>query len=94
MAAFNRDRLMLMDRDVAAYAAHEQLAATNARPPEEQVAAAAIIFAGMCSRLGLDPQEMHKLGRKLLVRQNYKPKGNAQIEALTAYFETHKRGYL
>lgn len=85
---------MLIDRDVAAVAAHEQIASTNARPPEEQVAAAAIIFAGMCSRFGLDPEETHLLGRKLLTRQNFKPKGNSQIEALTAYFETHKRGHL
>lgn len=91
---FNRDRLMVINRSDAAYAAHEQLASTNARPPEEQIAATAVLFAAHCQRFGLDPEEMHRLGRKLLTPQPFQPKANAQVSALEDYATAINRGHL
>lgn len=91
---FNRDRLMIVNRSDAAYAAHEQLASTNARPPEEQVAATLLLFAAHCQRFSLDPAEMHSLGLKLLTTQPFQPKANAQVAALEAYGTALAKGHL
>lgn len=89
---FNRDIMHLLSRDRAAVVAHEMLASVNALRPEEQAIAAALLFATLTTRFGLDPEEHFHLGRKLLQPQAFHRKGNAQMEALEAYADLQNTG--
>lgn len=89
---FNRDRMHSVPRDRVAVVAHEMLAAVNALSPEEQAAAAGLLFATMCERFGLNPEEHHHLGRRLMTPQAFHRKGNSQIEALEAYIDLLNTG--
>lgn len=82
---FDKDKLMMLSRDRAATVAHEALTHINHLRPEEQMAAIATLFAVYTQRFGLEPSEMHTFGVKLITRQPFMRKGNAQLEALEAF---------
>lgn len=89
---FSRDHMHLITRDRAAVVTHEALAEINALRPEEQAVAAALLFAVLTTRFGLDPEEHFHLGLKLLEPQPFHKKGNSQMEALEAYADLQKTG--
>ena len=62
----NKDALSMVPRRRAADAAHEALFPVQSKPPEVMVAGVALLFATLAARCGLDPEELHALGRKLL----------------------------
>ena len=62
----NRDKLHMVPRAHVAAAAHEALFPVQGLQPELMVAGIALLFAAITQRCGLDPQELHTLGRKIL----------------------------
>lgn len=62
----NKDALAMVPRRRAADAAHEALFPVQSKPPEIMVAGVAVLFAAVAQRCGLDPEELHRLGRKIL----------------------------
>ena len=62
----NKDALSMLPRRRAVDAAHEALFPIQHKWPEEMVAGVALLFAVVCRRCGMDPEDMHRLGLKLL----------------------------
>lgn len=95
---FNRDALFMLPRDRAAQVAHTVLEPINNLPGHEQAAAFAVLFAALCSRFNLEPEELHALGRKMLrdpagdSGQRFHRKGNSMMDALVAYANLQKKG--
>lgn len=64
---FEKHRLAMVHRSKAAQAAHLALFQLQDIPSsEEQVMGVAVLFATLCSRLGVDPQEMHTMAMRVL----------------------------
>jgi len=78
----DRDALMLVNRDVAAACAHEALFPIQSMQPHEIVAGAAVLFAAICSRVGLDPEEVHGIGLRILREEDFHQKTNASLQSL------------
>ena len=93
-APFDRDRLMMLPRDHAAKLVHQMLEPVNNLPPHEQVGAISLLFATFVQRFGIDPEEAHAIGLKMLRPEPFHRKGNAQIEALEAYAGMQHKGHL
>jgi hypothetical protein len=79
---FDRDRLNLVGRDGVATAAFAMLDKVQQEAPELAYASIAVLFAVMSERLGVDPQDGHALGTKLLRPSAFHQKGNAQMDAM------------
>ena len=79
---FDRDRLNLVGRDGVATAAFAMLDKVQNEQPELAYAAIAVLFTVMSERLGVDPQDGHSLGVKLLRPSAFHQKGNAQMDAM------------
>lgn len=62
----DKDRLAMIPRHKAANAAHEALFPIQSKTPEEMVAGAAVLFATICDRCRLDPEEMVRIARRIL----------------------------
>ena len=62
----NKDALSMIPRRRAVNAAHEALFPIQSKWPEEMVAGVALLFAVVCKRCGVDPEDMHRMGLKLL----------------------------
>lgn len=62
----DRDRLHMVPRTLAAKAAHEALFSIQDLRPDVLVAGVAVLFAALVARCGMDPQEMHLLGLRIL----------------------------
>lgn len=79
----DRAALFCASRDDAAYAAHAMLDPVNDRKPVEMVAATALLFATVSERVGMDPEELYSLGRRMLHHHDpHHDKANVQLEAL------------
>lgn len=62
----DRDKLSMVSRAQAAQAAHLALFAIQNERPEVMMGGVAILFAAFIHRCGLDPQEVHHMGMKIL----------------------------
>jgi hypothetical protein len=65
-SGIDRTRLLMLPRNAAADAANLALFQLQDKTPEEQVMGAAVLFATFCEALGLDPQETHAMGLRVL----------------------------
>lgn len=81
----DRDSLGMVDREKAAFAALAALDAIQNLPPHQTVAGVSVLFAALCQRLVLDPEEMHALGRRLLRDQDHHRKENVLIDTLREF---------
>jgi hypothetical protein len=63
---YDRTRLMMLPRNKAADAAHLALFQLQDKPVEEQIMGAAVLFATICNTLGLDPDETHAMGLRVI----------------------------
>lgn len=79
---FSRDRLKLVSRDKAAYAAFAALDRLQQEEPEVAMAAASILFAAWCDRTNSDPHDMHEQGEKMLRAEAFHRKANIQLETI------------
>lgn len=79
---FDRDRLHLVSRDAAAVAAFAMLDKVQNEAPELAYASIAVLFAAMSERLGVDPQDGHTLGRRMLKPDPFHHKANCQMDAM------------
>lgn len=82
MPKIDTDKLYMVSRDAAATVAHKALRPIQERSPHEMVAGVAILFATLCARVSLDPQEMHALGVKMLKDQECHFKTNDALQSL------------
>jgi len=74
---FNKDRLMLLNRDRAMNMAMAILDRTQQETdPEVAFAGQAIMFAAWCKRLNMDPHEAHTIALKMLAPEQFRQKGN------------------
>lgn len=74
---------MMLPRDTAVVAAHNALRPVSTMEPEEMVAGVSVLFAAVCNRVGLDPEDMHKLGMKMMTTpQPHHDKGNKLLQSL------------
>lgn len=78
----DRDRLTMMSRGEAARVAHLALSEIQGEQPELMVLGAAVLFATLCQRCGLDPQEVHHMARKVLTDQDGFKRDNASLQSL------------
>lgn len=78
----DRDKVAMFPRDVAASLAHRALVPLNRLEGEALVVAMAILFAGVCHRVQLDPQEVHALGLKMLRDQPNHRQANDALQSL------------
>lgn len=79
----DRDRLHMVSRDDAATVAHALLNGARNDRGEHLSAGTAVLFAVMVERTQMDPQELYRLGRRILHEPSpHHRKGNAQLEAL------------
>lgn len=80
--ALDRDRLGMFPRDEAVRLAHEALFPINKGDPEAMVAGIGVLFAAVCSRVGLDPQEVHQQSMRRLRDQQHHDKSNKSLQSL------------
>lgn len=78
----SRDALFMLPRDRTVANAHQLLRPVNMLQPEEMVGAIAVLFSAICSRVQLDPEEVHKLGMKLLRDQQHHDKTNKSLQSM------------
>ena len=78
----DRDRLHMLPRDIAIRDAHNLLRPANQLDPEDMVAAIAVLFATVCSRVQIDPEEAHTLGLRMLRDQQHHDKANKLLQSL------------
>lgn len=76
-------QLQMVSRDRVAAVAHALLHGANHERPPELTAGAAVLFAAMAERVGMDPEELYHLGRRILfAADRHHDKPNVQMEAL------------
>lgn len=78
----DKDKLAMVSRGQTAQAAHSALFALQEESPEVMMAGAALLFATLIKRCGLDPQALHHMGLRLLVDQQGYRKDNASLQSL------------
>ena len=88
----DRDRLLMFPRDKAALGAHEALNGINRLENEELVASLAVLFAAVTHRAGLDPQEVHHLGLKMLRDEDFHKKANDALQSLRDFAGIQVKG--
>lgn len=80
---FDRDQLLGVSRDLAMTGAMKLLdKVQNIPEPEIAMAATAIMFAAFCKRTSQSPQDMHQLGMRILMPQQFHEKANLVGEVL------------
>ena len=79
---FDRERYLMLPRDAVAHMAHRALQPLNRMESEPLVAAIAMIFAVLCKRTGMSPQEAHDIALRQLVDEPHHTKANLQVQAL------------
>lgn len=90
---FDRDALYVQTkRNTAADVAHEALFPIQSRPPHEMVAGVAVLFSAICNRVGLDPQDVHGLGMRMLRDEDFHTKTNASLQSLRDFAGIHIAG--
>lgn len=90
--ALDRDHLMMIPRGLAAQRALEALHPIQNGTPHEMVAGVAVLFATLCSRVGLDPEEMHALGLKLLRDEDHHKQTNDALQSLRDFAGIRVKG--
>jgi hypothetical protein len=76
-------QLHMVSRDKVASVAHAMLNGANRERPADLAAGAAILFAVLAERVGMDAYEFYRLGRKILTEPSpHHTKPNVQMEAL------------
>jgi hypothetical protein len=88
----DRDKLMMYPRDRAALEAHDALFPINRLEGEAMVAAISLLFATVTSRCGIDPQEAHALGLKMLRDQDHHRKANDALQSLRDFAGIQVKG--
>lgn len=78
----DKDKLAMFPRDDAVTNAHLALRPLNALAPEAMVAGIAVLFAAVCSRVGLDPQDMHTMALRMLKHEQHHDKANMSLQSL------------
>ena len=78
----DRDKLSMVPREAGIEAAYEALFPIQDRAPEPMMAGVAVLFAAICNRTGTDPEDMHRLGMKLLRYQEGSLKTNNAVQSL------------
>lgn len=78
----DKDRLHQFPRDDAVSMAHRCLRPINSFDPEEMVAGVAVLFAAVCNRVGLDPQDVHHMGMRMMREQQHHDKSNKLLQSL------------
>ena len=78
----DRDRLGMVPRGQAADTAQLALFPIQDERPEVLVAGVAILYAALCARCGLDPEDMWRLGSRLLADQDFHTKTNNSLQSL------------
>jgi hypothetical protein len=78
----NRDKLHMLSRDHVAPIAFEALHPIQDYTQEEMVAGVALLFATICERVRLDPEELHRIGARMLKDQPAHLKTNAAVQSL------------
>jgi hypothetical protein len=82
--SFNRDAFFMVPRSVAIDECLEALFPIQDDRPEVVVMGIAVLFATVCSRVGIDPSEAHAAGLKVLTDQDYNS-DNDRLQALRDY---------
>lgn len=76
-------QLQMVSRDRVAAVVHGLLHGANHERPPELTAGVAVLFAAMAERVGMDPEELYRLGRRILhAHDPHHDKPNIQLEAL------------
>lgn len=77
----DKDALSMLPRKRAVTVAHEMLFPIQNKMPEEMLGGVALFFAVLCKRCGVDPEDMHRMGMKLLTDppQEGGDRGNDQM---------------
>lgn len=79
----DRDKLFMVSRDAASHVAHALLHGGHNERGEMLAAAAAILFAAVCERVQMAPDELLRVGQKILhADQAFHREGNVHLEAL------------
>lgn len=75
--------LGMVPRQTAADTAHTALSAIAGERPEALVMGASVLFAALCLRCGLEPEEMFGRGRQVLMSpQDYHKRQNDSLQSL------------
>ncbi len=82
MPKIDVDQLYSVARDKAAVVANEALFPIQDEHLPQQIVGVATLFAAFCNRVGLDPQQVHGIGMRVLRHEDFHHKGNVQIETL------------
>lgn len=82
----NRDQLATLPREEALRCAALALDGIQRETPEAQILAAATLFAGIAQRCGLDAEDLHRMGRKVLRPEQHHTKANQMAESTMDFF--------
>lgn len=76
-------QLRMVSRDRVASVVHALLHGANHERPPELTAGVAVLFAAVAERSAMDPEELYRLGRRILhAHDPHHDKPNIQLEAL------------
>lgn len=78
----DKDKLFMIPRSDAVVGAHEALHPVQHMSPEQMMAGVAVLFFATVNRTGLDPEDMYKLGARLLADQEHHDKTNKLVQSL------------
>lgn len=79
----DRTQLHMVSRDVTASMAHSMLFPVNNEKGELVAAGAALLFAVIAERTGMEPEDLFRLGQRILMDPSqHHTKTNASLEAL------------
>lgn len=79
----DRDKFHMIPRDQVAHVAHGLLHGGHNETGEMIAAATAVLFAAIAERTQMDPEELFRVGRKILHSpEAHHRKGNVHLEAL------------
>lgn len=78
----DKDRLYMLPREDAITAAHLALDTLQRLSPEEMMAGMAVLFYSTCNRCGVDPADMHTMGRRVVTHQAHHDKANKALQSL------------
>lgn len=88
----DRDKLFTIPRATAAEVAHEALFPVQNRQPHEMVAGAAVLFAAICNRVGIDPHDAHSFAMRLLKPEEFDKRTNDSLQSLRDFAGIHIKG--
>lgn len=78
----DRDKLSMVPREQAADAAHLALHGIQDESPEVLVAGLAVLFHAVVSKVRLDPEDLYRMGGKILRDQEGSLKTNNSLQSL------------